>query len=330
MASESTADSGPGTSSTGGAPGSSGTNQGSTTGELSTSTTGGDGSTTLILDVGADVDVGDGKPAGCKGKIDFLFVISDNTGMKWSQDKLLDAFPKFIETIQEEFSDFDYHIMVVDGWGEWGADYCEVECPAKCVPDYPCDYMPDKCDNTLGTGVVFPAGFDSANKPCPIDGGRRYMVKGQTDLAKTFQCVAQVGTDGGVRVGDALSIAVAPWMNDPGSCHAGFLRDDALLMLTMITNAYDQEGWIDSQEGTPETWMEAVREAKHGDLDSVVALGIIPNDGPVCDKRDRLCQMLKLFPHALHADFLSGDYGLYFDQATDLVEEACAAFIPPG
>jgi len=40
------------------------------------STVSGSSSTTLILDVGADTDLGDGKPIGCKGKIDFLFVIS--------------------------------------------------------------------------------------------------------------------------------------------------------------------------------------------------------------------------------------------------------------
>jgi hypothetical protein len=29
-------------------------------------------------------------------------------------------------------------------------------------------------------------------------------------------------------------------MNDRGSCNEGFLREDALLMVTLISNTYDQ------------------------------------------------------------------------------------------
>jgi hypothetical protein len=75
--------------------------------------------------------------------------------------------------------------------------------------------------------------------------------------------------------------------------------------------------------------MAAVREAKHGDVESVVALGIIPNQGPGCAEKDRLCQMLELFPYALNTDLWSDDYGPFFDQATDLVATACDGFSPP-
>ena len=319
-------------SSTGG-----GVDHGSTTGELSTTSTGDQGaSTTLILDVGTDVDAGDGKPVGCKGKIDFLFVISRYGGMEGFQKQLLDAFPKFIKTIETRFADFDYHIMVVDGDEFWGLSTCDEQCPlvnqGQCtIPDYPCDYTPTWCDTGLGTGVVFPAGGYAANKPCPIAGGRRYMDRDQPDLAETFACAAKLGISGASRMGETMAIAVQPWMNDRGSCNEGFLRDDALLMVTLITNTYDQEGGsVSSQEGTPETWMAAVREAKHGDLESVVALGILPTEGPGCDKLDRLCQMLELFPHALNRDCWGEEYGSYFEEAADLVEVACAGFVPPG
>ncbi|MFY0531674.1 hypothetical protein [Nannocystis pusilla] len=79
------------------------------------------GQTTMLYDVGTDVDLGDPKPVGCKGKIDFLFVISRYGGMEYFQAQLLDAFPKFIDTIEAKFADFDYHIMVVDGGQEWGS-----------------------------------------------------------------------------------------------------------------------------------------------------------------------------------------------------------------
>ena len=337
-----------------------GSEQSSTTGELSTTSTGSAGeSTTLILDVGPDMDLGDGKPIGCKGKIDFLFVISRYGGMEGFQAQLLDAFPKFVDTIQEKFSDFDYHIMVVDGDAEWGLDYCTENCPAldckvgepccplsacpKCtnpinlgdlccgIEDYPCDYTPTACDEMMGAGVVLPAAGDAANKLCPIDGGRRYMVKGQNDLQGTFKCAAQVGSSGWARMGEALSFAVAPWMNDRGGCNDGFIREDALLMVTLISNTYDIEGTApSSQQGNPDTWMDAVRKAKHDDLESVVALGILPTDGPGCNAKDRLCQMLELFPYAVNRDIWDKDYGPFFDEAAELVETACAEFIPPG
>ena len=147
--------------------------------------------------------------------------------------------------------------MIVDADEGWGLDYCTELCPAldckvgepccplalcpKCtdpinvgdtccsIKDYPCDHTPTKCDETIGAGVVLPAGGYATNKLCPIDGGRRYMVKGQTDLKGTFACAAQVGISGAMRMGQTLAVAVQPWMNDEGSCNDGFLREDALL-----------------------------------------------------------------------------------------------------
>jgi hypothetical protein len=325
------------TTASGGSTGGSTSGSSSTSGDLSSTSASSEGaSTTLLWDVGSSHDVGDGKPVGCKGKIDFLFVISRAGGMAWFQTQLLDAFPKFIDTITSKFADFDYHIMVVDADEAWGLSSCEEQCPtpgeAPCtLKDYPCYYTPTKCDTTIGAGVVFPAAGDASNKLCPIDGGRRYMVKGQTDLKDTFACVAQVGSSGAMRMGQTLAVTVQPWMNDEGSCNAGFLRDDALLMVTLITHAYDvEDGIVTSLEGTPATWADAVRQAKHGDLNSVVVLGIIPTEGPGCKKMDRLCQMLELFPFALNRDSWADTYGPFFEEAAELVETACADFIPPG
>ncbi|HRI07599.1 MAG TPA: hypothetical protein PKW35_07265, partial [Nannocystaceae bacterium] len=99
---------------------SSGASSTSTAGEVSASAASATGdSTTLVLDVGSTKDVGDPKPPGCQGKIDFLFVISRDYSMKDEQAKLVAAFPGFISTIQAKFSDFDFHIMVIDGDAHW-------------------------------------------------------------------------------------------------------------------------------------------------------------------------------------------------------------------
>ncbi len=306
----------------------SGSDASSTAVETSTSTSTGDtGGTTVIFDVGSDQDVG-GKPPGCKGKIDFLFVISRWAGMEYFQTQLQAAFPKFIDTIQAKFPDFDYQIMVVDSDAQWGVDTCDLKCPVQCVPNYPCDYMPTTCDTTMGAGVVFSAGDDAPNEPCKIDGGRRYMMKGQANLKATFACAAQVGSSGWPFVAEALTEAVQPAINASGGCNEGFIRDDALLMVTLISNTYDEPGGgVGSSPGSPDTWMAAVRAAKQDDLESVVMFSIL-RAYPECHEKDRTCQMVKMFPYHLLADRDELDYSPFFEQATDLVAKACTEFIP--
>ena len=293
-----------------------------------------------------------GTPAGCKGKIDFLFVISRTPTMAGRQAQLALAVPQFIDAIEAKFADFDYHIMVVDGDGEdndngegWGNSLCNDVCPnlackngddccegwgdiddvgKPCCgdPNYPCEDLDlvTACDWTWGAGTIFPAGPFTADKPCPIDGGRRYLVRGQTDLDETFACVANVGTSGWDFLGQALTAAVQKPMNEPGGCNAGFLREDALLMVTTIYTNPDQDS-----EGWPAEWTQAVIDAKGGDENSVVMLNIGRTE---CDG-DRICEMVKMFTyhHLVYAE--EPDYGPGFVEAASLVETACAGFVPP-
>ena len=117
--------------------------------------------------------------------------------------------------------------------------------------------------------------------------------------------------------------------NDPGGCNPDFLRDDALLMVTLISNTYDSPIDIFGSKGTLDTWTAAVRTAKADALESVVLLNIGDTMVPGCHEEDRLCQMVKLFPYALNREVWADDYGPYFDESTDLVETACADFAPP-
>jgi hypothetical protein len=319
------------------------TSAGSTGGETAEDSSAMSTSTTAVYDVGIGDDLGGGEPVGCRGKIDFLFVISDDQNLKESQPKIIDAFPKFIDTIASKFDDFDYHVMVIDGTDHWGDAECTAVCPDLsclwgdpccpydpgsppdlCCPDlnYPCELLDlvTQCDNTLGAGSVFPAGFGSTDAPCLIDGGRRYMTKEQSDLSETFACVAQVGTHGSNHIGDALAAAVSPSLNGPGRCNEGFLRDDALLMVTLITPGYDR-----SPDGTVQEWYEAILSAKNGNPEAVVMF-VVGN--PICPLYDEPCQLAIRFPNVeiqhLHAD----DYGPGFDAAAALVEDACDALIP--
>ncbi len=308
------------------------------------------GSTTLVLDVGTDKDVGDNKPPGCKGKIDFLFVIARDGKMRLVQDKLIAAFPKFIETIEAKFADFDFHIMVVDGDKHWGSQTCTPLCPsltckigdpccpvsicpfcdppteigAPCcpAPDYPCALLDEvtACDETIGAGNVFAAGKYASNKPCSIAGGQRYLTKDQPKLAETFACVAKLGVSGYDLLGEAFLWAMSPALNDPGACNAGFLRDDALLMVTFI-GSYDYDS-----KGDPNSWRISALAAKGGDPNAIVMLNIFDAACPY--PKDRICELVQMFPYHHVADFLKDDYAAAFNEATNLVEVACSEFIP--
>jgi hypothetical protein len=205
-----------------------------------------------------------------------------------------------------------------------GEPCCEIE-------DYPCDKLDlvTPCDTTFGAGEVFPAGGFASNMPCPIDGGRRYMVKGQTDLHDTFACAAKVGASGDGKLGQALTAAMQHDMNfDAWGCNLGFLRDDALLMVTLIQANPDEGGGGPDSEGYAEDWAKAVLDAKHGDPESVVMLNFGRKD-PVCMDYDELCKMVKMFPYWLIEYILVDDFGPAFDAATSRVETACAEFVPP-
>ena len=326
-----------------------------TTGDSGSGSGGDDTSTEPSRDLGDVPDFGDGKPVGCKGKIDFLFMVSREANMLYRQEQLALTVPEFIDTIQTKFEDFDYHIMVVDGDGapasEWGVAECNAVCPnlactenQECClsgngsddlccpdPDYPCESLDlvTSCDAAWGAGTVFPAGPNTADKPCPLEPGLRYIEKGDPDLAKTFECIAMIGGGGWLSLGQALTAAV----QDSSGCNANFLRDDALLMVTFISTNPDEDAVTDSK-GTPKEWAEAVIEAKHGDDKSIVMFNIGgcncgPHEGP-CHPKDRLCQVTEMFPYKHHESALAMDYGAAFDEAASLVETACAGFKPPG
>jgi hypothetical protein len=329
----------------------SGSTGGTSTGEHSGSGGGSSDSTSgAMRDLGGMPDFGDGSPVGCKGKIDFLFVISREAKMKYRQAQLAAAFPQFIDTIQAKFADFDYHIMVVTGDPEWGNAICTDLCPMVdckvgepccswydagwvgeqcCDLMYPCQDLDlvTQCDRTWGAGEVFPAGpDDEANKPCPIDGGRRYLVTGQSKLEQTFACIATVGSSGYGLLGQALTAAMQSNINDPGGCNNGFLRKDALLMVTFIAIGADYG--IQGSAGTPATWAQAVIDAKQGDDKAVVMLSILLSEAK-WEPIDRVGALAKMFPYHHLANYDVPDYGPAFVEAASLVETACAGFTPP-
>ena len=276
---------------------------------------------------------------GCK-KVDFLFVIDNSASMEDNQAALIASFPGFISAIEETLSaGSDYQIMVVDTDDD---GRCKQPCSADAVASSFCAVKPnacnaklDACDVTRGAGVVHPVGEFSSNVVCPITGGNRYMLPEEPDLEGTFACVATVGVAGNAseRPMNGMTEAVGQAINAPGGCNAGFVRDDALLVILFLSDDPNYE-----DEGTPQSWYDAVLAAKKGNKDAVVVAGLIPPTGKNC-KGDAV--PMAMINGAHWAEFIGmwGDHGIagsiceldyapFFTEAVGIIDNACDNFIP--
>jgi hypothetical protein len=109
-----------------------------------------------------DMPIPDGGPAvpeGCKGKIDFLFVVSADDTMTSKQERLLASFPGFMQAIEDQLPEFDVHILSADDgyWNQMDCSLCKDDCDPGGSPPL-CGAVLEFCDKEIGAGVTFPAG----------------------------------------------------------------------------------------------------------------------------------------------------------------------------
>jgi len=132
---------------------------------------------------------------------------------------------------------------------------------------------------------------------------------------------------------DSLVATMSAAMNGPTGCNAGFLRQDALLVITFIS---DDTFYEDS--GGPQQWYDAVVQAKGGNPDAVVVLGLTPNfagciegDGSQSTYGSHWSEFVALWgDHGLEASVCSLDYASFFAEAVSIIDEACDEFVPPA
>jgi hypothetical protein len=185
------------------------------------------GSTEPLRDLGGEPDFGPDKPLGCKGKIDFLFLISREWTMHEEQQQLLASFPGFIDTIETMFPEFDTHIMVANPEGTWGGWGCEKELCQNDAPycgengkDYVCGpasyELVTDCDEVLGGRPALQRG--SVCDQRPVLTGRRPPLHRHPATSPTSLASLRVHRHGGdLRLpvpptGDALIAALSPYL----------------------------------------------------------------------------------------------------------------------
>jgi len=264
-------------------------------------------------------DAGIAAPVGCN-KIDFLFVIDNSLSMLQEQSNLTASFPGFMQVVGETVQATDHHVMVIDtdGWdGEGTQASSEV------------------CDDTLGAGKR----ASSGGSDCGIVGAQRYIELGQPDLETTFACLGKVGTFGdfGEQPMDAMLRAVSASENAATGCNAGFLRDDAILVVVLVTDEDDTRS-----AGRAEAWRQALLDAKSGDERAVVVLGFVGDDnvegglpgGPcpllsVSFGAPELQRFVQSLPLGSLASVCADNYAPFFEQAVSSIRNACDEFSAP-
>ena len=275
--------------------------------------------------------------------------------MEDEQAQLIASFPGFIDTIQQTVQSAaqDFHVMVTttDAGDSHCANLCaQVGNPAgawcsgvSCV-----DWLamaPSGCEATLGAGEISSA----QGTPCGLPTTGRFFDSTQPDPAGTFACVAAQGVDGSgaEQPMAAMLEAVSGPMVASGACNQDFLRDDAILVVTFITDEED-DALVDpagGSPGDPTSWAADLLAAKNGDPDAVVVIGLLGDTdlpGAVCspppvgggltgaEGAPRLRTFVDGFgSQGLWGSVCSADYAPLFTQAVSLIDTTCDGFIPP-
>jgi hypothetical protein len=287
------------------------------------------------LDVlgGSDDDGVDTTSGGCK-KVDLLFVIDNSGSMADEQVNLVNSFPEFIDGMRTQLADTEgYHVGVISTDVYTG--------DLTCVP------------LQEGALITETAGGGSSNATCtPFTSGLRFMTEAD-DLETKFACAAQIGIsgDGDERPVQALTAAFAPGITAPGACNEGFLRDDALLVVVMITDEEDDhEGEAEACDqspqqgsaGEPSDWFDALVAVK-GEETAIVLLSLVGTTGAdaclTLDKCNggidgaepapRLLELTEMFTYGFVGP-VCAPYGPFFLEAIDVIQSACDEFEPPG
>jgi hypothetical protein len=269
------------------------------------------------FDLGIQPDVmGQVPEQGCT-KVDFLFVIDNSGSMGDNQADLADNFPNFIDGIQatlDEVDDFQVGVITSDAYQPN---------PVGC--------------RQLGALVTRTDGVDSSNAVCgPYAEGHNYMTQAD-DLATTFACAAKPGSegDGLERMANAMEVAVRKDLGGPGGCNDGFIRDDALLVIVLITDEWDGPGDPEffGSTGNAASWYDTVVMAKGGIPENIVVVSLVHT--PACPPTDGLLSgdlqpFTELFGANGFVGCITDDYGTLFDEATGIIGGACENFMPPG
>lgn len=181
--------------------------------------------------------------------------------------------------------------------------------------------------------------------PCgPYEGGASWMSSTSTALATELECALSVGVAGSPneRPMDMLAGALSDDNLAPGGFHNGFLREEALLVVLLVTNEEDEPekdtGW--GSMGDPADWAQTLAARKGGLAKDVVVLSLVgipepnaclgPWDGMEgAQHAPRLIELTESFPQGAVGDVCAQEYASFLLGVVPGVAAACANYTPP-
>lgn len=168
----------------------------------------------------------DANPEACE-KMDILFVIDDSGSMGEEQTNLIANFPQFVtaldEFVTEGGSALDYRLGVTTT-GEMNV--------VEMILPPPLGSMTIREDGPNGA-LLMPGECNMSN---------RWISRGDANVSSAFSCVANVGTRGSSKEKPLLMTQRAITDRVADGSNAGFLRNDALLAVVMLTDEDDCSG----------------------------------------------------------------------------------------
>jgi hypothetical protein len=181
---------------------------------------------------------------------------------------------------------------------------------------------------------------------CNFSTGANFMVSDSATLGAEFTCVSDVRNSNYMATADDCSgdeddedmgAAAAAAITFPAEStqNAGFLRDDAVLFVVVITN--EDEGGVPSSANV-QMIHDALVNAKGGEVNNVVFLGVGAEGvcfayGEFAAPATRLEDLAGLFAadgRGVFYDLCQENLVNAFGEAIELVDSACDEFVPEG
>jgi hypothetical protein len=260
----------------------------------------------------------DGIPMGDEcAKVDVLYVIDNSPSMYEEQQTLIANCGNVVADMQASLGEVDsYHIGVITsddyqdgGWIDDGANTVNAQAL--------------ECQHLGGLVVQAHSGMCK-----PFADGNNFITEND-NLATKFECIANVGEDGDSDeyMGDALIALLAEGQQNTG-CNANFIRNDAMLVIVMLTDENDSSGTNEGQ------WFQAVVDAK-GSEENVVVLSLIWDEGNNnCNNAFseatgyQLEGFTEMFTNHAVGNICDDSYAGFFASAIPTIESACDNFEP--
>ncbi|XXX79821.1 hypothetical protein WMF30_13710 [Sorangium sp. So ce134] len=254
--------------------------------------------------VGSTSSGAGGSGAGSSGcqHVDVVFALDNSSSMNEEKESMRDVvFPAFAEALLDISGIQDFRAAVIDA------------CPR-------------------------PANFHTrgAAGECSFQSGKAWMESSSANITQEFQCAADIYSDDVECSGDSddeqPASAVAAALEPPFSqeANAGFIRDDALLVVVAITD--------EDEQPVPRQQPQEIHDrlvAVKGDAKNVVFLGIggrTDCEGAYgsADEADNLQRLVDTFDdgRGFFWDLCEGRLEDGLTNALTAIEAACEEFVP--